>query len=133
MPPCLTQHYKVQIKGKVEQFRERSSAPSYTLCSSYRKGSLRVTLDYSRHLYFAYITNNSIKHQSFVYIQLNGPRVLFLRTDSSVQYVLREWFVRWEVSGHTTFVLCNAASRTCSKQHISLCNSHLAFLFWVFH
>ena len=27
----LTQHYKVQIKGKVEQSRERSSAPLYTL------------------------------------------------------------------------------------------------------
>ena len=26
-----TQHYKVQIKGKVEQSRERSSAPPYTL------------------------------------------------------------------------------------------------------
>ena len=25
-----TQHYKVQIKGKVEQFRERSSALPYT-------------------------------------------------------------------------------------------------------
>ena len=32
-----TQHYKVRIKGKVEQSRE--------LCSSYWKGSLRVTLD----------------------------------------------------------------------------------------
>ena len=27
MPPCLTQHYRVRIKGKVEQFREMSSAP----------------------------------------------------------------------------------------------------------
>ena len=26
-----TQHYKVRIKGKVEQFRERSSALHYTL------------------------------------------------------------------------------------------------------
>ena len=26
-----TQHYKVRIKGKVEQFRERSSALPYTL------------------------------------------------------------------------------------------------------
>ena len=35
-----TQHYKVRIKGK-------GVAPSSTSwCSSYRKGSLRVTLDY---------------------------------------------------------------------------------------
>ena len=30
-PPCLTQHYKVCIKGKVEQSRERSNALLYTL------------------------------------------------------------------------------------------------------
>ena len=47
-----TQRYKVRIKGKVEQSRE-GVAPSRTpWCSSYRKGSLRVTLDYGRQLYF---------------------------------------------------------------------------------
>ena len=45
-----TQHYKVRIKGKVEQSRE-GVAPS-PWCSSYRKGNLRVTLDYGRQLYF---------------------------------------------------------------------------------
>ena len=50
-----TQHYKVRIKGKVEPSRE-GVAPSPTCwCSSYRKGSLRVTLDYGRQLYFTYI------------------------------------------------------------------------------
>ena len=50
-----TQHYKVRIKGKVEQSRE-GVAPSPTpWCSSYRKGSLRVTLDYGRQLYLLYI------------------------------------------------------------------------------
>ena len=43
-----TQHYKVRIKGKVEQSR-KGVAPSPThWCSNYRKGSLRVTLDYGR-------------------------------------------------------------------------------------
>ena len=46
-----SQHYKVRIKGKVEQYR-KGVAPSPThWCSSYRKGSLRVTLDYGRQLY----------------------------------------------------------------------------------
>ena len=46
-----TQHYKVRIKGKVEQSRE-GVAPSPTpWCSSYRKGSPPVTLDYVRQLY----------------------------------------------------------------------------------
>ena len=49
-----TQHYKVRIKGKVKQSRE-GVAPSPTpWCSSYRKGSLRVTLNYGRQLYFTY-------------------------------------------------------------------------------
>ena len=46
-----TQHYKVWIKGKVEQTRERSSALPTPWCSSYRKGNHRVTLDYGRQLY----------------------------------------------------------------------------------
>ena len=50
-----TQHYKVRIKGKVEQSRE-GVAPSPTpWCSSYRIGSLRVTLDCGRQLYFTYL------------------------------------------------------------------------------
>ena len=45
-----TQHYKARIKGKVKQSME-GVAPSPTpWCSSYRKGSLRVTIDYGRQL-----------------------------------------------------------------------------------
>ena len=47
-----TQHYKVQIKGKVEPSREGVAPSPTSWCSSYRKGSLRVTLDYGRQLYF---------------------------------------------------------------------------------
>ena len=46
-----TQQYKVRIKGKVEQSRDRSSASLTPRYSSYWKGSLRVTLDYGRQLY----------------------------------------------------------------------------------
>ena len=58
-----TQHYKVRIKGKVEQSRE-GVAPSPTpRCSSYRKGSLWVTLDYGRQLYFTYYDQTTVlKH-----------------------------------------------------------------------
>ena len=56
-----TQHYKVRIKGKVEQSRLWSSALLYTswklLASSYWKGSPRVTLDYSRQLHLFMHTN----------------------------------------------------------------------------
>ena len=46
-----THHYKIRIKSKVEQSRERSSALRTLQCSSYWKGSLRVTLDYGLRLY----------------------------------------------------------------------------------
>ena len=53
-----TQHYKVRIKGKVEQLG-KGLAPSPThWCSSYRKGSFRVTLDYGRQLYFTYVNED---------------------------------------------------------------------------
>ena len=58
-----TQHYKVRIKDKVEQSRE-GVAPSPTpWCSSYRKGSLRVTLDYGRQLYFFLLYNGDRNEQ----------------------------------------------------------------------
>ena len=44
-----TQLYKVRIKGKVEQSRERSSTLPYKRSSW--KGSLLVALDYGRQLY----------------------------------------------------------------------------------
>ena len=43
-----TQHYKVRIKGKVEQSREGVAPSPAHWCSSYRKGSLRVTRDNGR-------------------------------------------------------------------------------------
>ena len=46
-----TQHYKVRFKSKVEPSREGVAPSPTSWCSSYRKGSLRVTLDYSRQLY----------------------------------------------------------------------------------
>ena len=54
-----TQYYKVQIKGKVDQSSERSSASPTSQCSSYRKGSLQVILDYGHQLYFfTYLVNH---------------------------------------------------------------------------
>ena len=50
-----TQHYKVRIKGKVEPSREGVPPSPTSWCSSYRKGSLRVTLDYGRQLHFFYL------------------------------------------------------------------------------
>ena len=43
-----TQHYKVRIKGKVEQSKEGVAPSATSWCSSYWTGSLRVTLDYDR-------------------------------------------------------------------------------------
>ena len=43
-----TQHYKVRIKGKVQEFKEGSVPFPTHRCSSYWKERLRFTLDYGR-------------------------------------------------------------------------------------
>ena len=57
-----TQHYKVRIKCKVKQSREGVVPSPTPWCSSYRKGSLQVTLDYGRQLFFyfpSYVLNST--------------------------------------------------------------------------
>ena len=60
-----TQQYKVCIKGKVEQSRERSSY----WCSSYWKGSLWVALDYSRQLYNFIFSNYLMSFGGILYLK----------------------------------------------------------------
>ena len=63
-----TQHYKVRIKGKVEQSRE-GVAPSPTpWCSSYQKGNLRVTLDYGRQPYLLMIWKQHASRNQVTYL-----------------------------------------------------------------
>ena len=50
-PLLNTQNYKVWIKGKVELSRKGVAPCPTPLCSSYRKGNLRVNLDYGRQFY----------------------------------------------------------------------------------
>ena len=53
-----TQYYKEMIKGKWSN-PGKGLTPSPThWCRSYRKGSLRVTIDYGRRLYFTFINNS---------------------------------------------------------------------------
>ena len=63
-----TQHYLVQIKGKVEQSREWGSALPYASVK-YCKGNLRVTLVYSRQIYLLIYKGN---------LKLNFLKVIFL-------------------------------------------------------
>ena len=49
-----TQLYKVRVKGKVEQSRERCSTLPYTGVVGIENGSLRVTFDFGRQLYYAH-------------------------------------------------------------------------------
>ena len=65
MPPCLTLSI-IRYGSRVKWSNPRKGvAPSPTpWCSSYRKGSLRVTLDYDRQLYLLIIIY--ISHQCFI-------------------------------------------------------------------
>ena len=52
MHPCLTLSI-IRYGSRVKRGNlGKGVAPSLTPCSSYRKGNLRVTLDYGRQLYF---------------------------------------------------------------------------------
>ena len=72
-----TQHYKVRIKGKVEPSREGVAPSPTSWCSSYRKGSLRVTLDYGRQLYFTYMPERKTLNEDLFYrgSSANLPRL----------------------------------------------------------
>ena len=77
-----TQHYKVRIKGKVEQSRERSSTLPYS--SSYRKRSPRVTLDYGRQLYFTYMYQENLALN-------NLRRLVYHKTEPKSSNHHHEW------------------------------------------
>ena len=101
-----TQHYKVRIKGKVEQSR-KGVAPSPThWCSSYRKGSLRVTLDYGRQLYLH--TSKIIKlwftwqNLSVIFCHYQLPAMNAYYSQTSYEQI---WFVcLFWLYGISTFV-----------------------------
>ena len=70
MSPCLT--LSIIMQGSRVKWRNRGKgvAPSPTpWCSSYRKGSLRVTLDYGRQLYYLLI-----RLKIFLYIYIYTKR-----------------------------------------------------------
>ena len=70
----IIQQYKVRIKGKVEQSREKNSALPTCRCSSYRKGSLQVALDYGRQLYLLY----NVVCYIYIYIYIYKERLVLI-------------------------------------------------------
>ena len=63
-----TQHYKVRIKGKWSNPGKLVASSPTPRCSSYRKGSLQVILDYRSQLYFTYYKPTSKRHFNGVQI-----------------------------------------------------------------
>ena len=104
-----TQHYKVRIKGKVEQSRE-GVAPSPThWCSSYRKGSVRATLDYGRQLYLLTLHRMFITH---IGIPKQKKKHLRLLSSGMKLFITFEFFdIRREIPSF------NADLSICLKPH----------------
>ena len=61
-----TQHYKVCIKGKVEQSSVKVAIPPSLRCSSYWKRNLRVPVDHSRQIYI-YINRIKVNGELIAY------------------------------------------------------------------
>ena len=65
-----TQQYKIHIKSKVEQPRERSSAPPYLNVVAIEKGAFGVALDYSYQLttFFNLNVNDIFELKGYTYL-----------------------------------------------------------------
>ena len=125
-----TQHYKVQIKGKVEQPRE-GVAPSRTLwCSSYRKGSLRVTLDYGRQLYFTHSTIRyfipEIKHVPVIALHFIRHWFDFKTAVLGSLFILRQY----TVSKHWLDADLGKTPVDLIKPMWSINNNKCMYLYW---
>ena len=115
-----TQHYKVRIKGKVEQSR-KGVAPSPThWCSSYRKGSLRVTLDYGRQLYFTFLWYYT---HTYIYIYIYISYLIYIYIQIYI-YIYIYIYVCVCVCVYIWYIcLCIPPDRTWHKVSWSECRS----------
>ena len=84
MPPCLTLtniRYVSRVKWSNPGI---GVAPSPTpWCSSYRKGSLRVTLDYGRQLYFLLLLYSSSKNRKNVSREQEKQEIYYILINTS--------------------------------------------------
>ena len=108
-----TQHYKVRIKGKVEQSREEVAPSPTPWCSSYRKGSLRVTLDYGRQLYLL-----------TYYSQINLRAKQKYEVLSATRYISTRWIRR-------AYLRSDGFYSVCSRQHPAFMVFIHSFCLWV--
>ena len=86
-----TQQYKIRIKGKVEQSREKSCALPYTKCSSYLKGILLVALDYGRHLTYAQFHLLTVLDN--VFCNTSGDVCLIRFAIENIQFIFPEQYI----------------------------------------
>ena len=132
-----TQHYKVRIKGKVEPSREGVAPSPTSWCSSYRKGSLRVTLDYGRQLYFLLIWERNCKYSAkFNRMARILKTIFFTRWKPLLQVLIKRdvniWMYRERVLDYITLHLiikCVSILKTKEKNHFRKFHRFL-YLFW---
>ena len=95
-----TQHYKVRIKGKVEQSRVGVAPSPIPWCCRYWKGSPLVALDYGRQLYFTYMYIRNLGLYSLFcgYILTFMPLYIYIYI-----YIYREREREWD--GQTPRIL----------------------------
>ena len=124
-----TQQYKIRIKGKVGQSRERSNASPTSWCSSYWKGSLLVALDYGRQLYLLLYVRRIIEERLAtrcitLTIKLGCIMVCVGLLPIAKSGICTRWKANWirQVSKHTAAsrdfmrsAACDSRNCTCAK------------------
>ena len=129
-----TQHYKVKIKAKWNN-PGKGVAPNPTFwCRSYRKGSLQVTLDYSRQLYlliwFQVFPSNTNNLPAVIWCQVTIPTmvgwkvqryksfwnsIIRLSSNPSVLTCVMNYEFKWDYMDIRTFQYSKVAkSITCT-------------------
>ena len=103
-----TQQYKVCIKGKMPQSLNGVAPSHIPRCSSYWKGSLLVTLDYGRQLYFIY----------YIYTYSNFSWNVSLKIKNG--YRRRKWTRRHEFKSWTRLIAFHIALIPLGKVWIQL-------------
>ena len=104
-----THHYKVRIKGKVDQSWEMITLSPIPRCSSYWKGSLLVALDYGRYIYLllASLDLNYVEYCLDFPMTLSSQTIQINITELPIEYCTPVFWIHTYMSRKSYSLSCS--------------------------